>query len=358
MPDNQEYFMFLSDHARQLARTFNLRLPIIQAPMAGVTTAAMVASACEAGILGAFGAGMLEPAAMKSAVEEIRQLTDKPFNLNLFILEDTPPLQISEHAIDGLRRVHKTLNLPDLSPPQKYAPSFSDQFNMLLELRPAMASFTFGILSAAQVAQLHDHGCYVVGTATTLDEVLAWQAVGADAICLQGVEAGGHRGMFLQSEDRGMSLLTLLAEVRAKTALPLIAAGGIMTGQAIAAAQCLGADLVQLGTAFLFCDEASIAPAYRQQLLGAQGHHTKLTRAFSGKFARGIENQFMRDMSGEDALAYPIQNALTGPLRKWAKEQDNPEYMSLWAGQGVGLGRAMPISQLVETLAAEWQQCR
>lgn len=350
--------MFLSHHAKQLADTFHLRYPIIQAPMAGVTTAAMVASACEAGILGSFGAGMLEPAAMKAAVEEIRRLTAKPFNVNLFILEDTPPQQLNDQSVSGLQRVHQALSLPALTPPQKYAPRFSEQFDMLLELAPAMASFTFGILTAAQVAQLRERGCYVVGTATTLDEALAWQTAGADAICLQGVEAGGHRGMFLQPEDRGMSLQTLLAEVRPSVALPLIAAGGIMNGQAIAAAQCLGADLVQLGTAFLFCDEAPIAPAYRQQLLSAQGHHTKLTQAFSGKFARGIENQFMRDMAGEPALAYPIQNALTGPLRKWAKEQDNADYMSLWSGQGVGLGRAMPLSQLVETLAAEWQQCR
>ena len=302
---------------------------------------------------------MLEPSAIKSTVEKIRQLTNKPFNINLFIINDHPKHDWDKLDIEKLQKLHTSLNLPPLELPTKFAPKFSEQFDVLLQLRPEIASFTFGILNKQQITNLHEQGCFVIGTATTVQEALAWEAIGADAICLQGVEAGGHRGMFLKSEDRGMALLPLLIETKAKVKLPLIAAGGIMTGQTIAALQSIGADMVQLGTAFLFCDEANLSPAYRNKLLSSSGHDTKLTQTFSGKLARGIENQFMRELANNETVPiYPIQNALSGPIRKWAKEQNNAEFMSLWAGQGVGMGRPLSMQKLVSTLVDEWYKSK
>ncbi|WP_241170930.1 NAD(P)H-dependent flavin oxidoreductase, partial [Serratia marcescens] len=196
----------------------------------------------------------------------------------------------------------------------------------------------------------------VIGTATTVAEARAWEEAGADFVCVSGSEAGGHRPTFLGDiEQSCVGLMALLPQVVAAVKIPVIAAGGIMNGRGIAAARLLGAQAAQLGTAFLCSPESGIAEAWRAALRNAGDDSTRLTRAFSGRPARGIVNDFMCQMRAEEAqiLPYPVQNALTGDIRQAAAKAGRGEFMSLWAGQGVGLARPMPAAELVATLAAE-----
>lgn len=332
--------------------------PIIQGPMAGGSnTPAMVAAVSEAGGLGSIGASLLSPDTIRSQVAEIRRLTSRPFMLNFFVQGIPSPSQEQvDRAVGLLRPVWSSLGWPELPRPAKWCEDFAAQFELLLELKPAVASFTFDILTAGQVKRLHDAGIFVIGTVTTVEEALAWQAVGADAIVASGVESGGHRGTFIGEQSAAvMEAVPLLAAVLQAVQIPVISAGNIMTGTDIRERLSLGASAVQMGTAFLVTEESGIHPAYKARLLAAQGNPTRLTRAFSGRLARGIENRFMLQMESVEAElpAYPVQNALTGSIRAEAARRGDPELMSLWAGTGVAKSRAMPAAKLMQTLLAE-----
>ncbi|MDA8523054.1 NAD(P)H-dependent flavin oxidoreductase [Acidovorax sp. NCPPB 4044] len=341
-----------------LPSTLGLRLPVFQGPMTGADTPALAAAVSEAGGLGMLGCGMRSPAAMADAAAEVRRRTDRPFGMNLFV-QDTPRPDDAtvQAALARLAPLYARFGLEPAVPAQ-WCEDFAAQFEALLQARPAVASFTFGILPAAQVERLHTAGCTVVGTATTVAEARAWEAVGADAVCASGLEAGGHRGTFLGGFDAAMvGTLALVPQCVDALAIPVVAAGGIMDGRGIAAALALGAQAVQMGTAFLVCDESGIAPAYRQALATARETDTRTTRTISGRPARGIVNAMMDTLAAdEDAVpAYPVQNALTGALRKAAAAQGDAQYLSLWAGQGVALARPQPAAALVERLEAEWR---
>jgi nitronate monooxygenase len=332
--------------------------PIIQGPMAGgANTPAMVAAVSEAGGLGSIGASLLSPDTIRAQVAEVRRLTSRPFMLNFFVQGmPSPSEEEVQKAVGLLRPVWSSLGWPELPLPAKWCEDFGAQFELLLELKPAVASFTFNILSPAQVQRMRDAGIFVIGTVTTIEEALAWQAAGADAIVASGVESGGHRGTFIGEQLAAtMEAIPLLAAVLDAVRIPVISAGNIMTGAEIRERLSLGASAVQMGTAFLTTDESGIHPAYKSRLLAAQGNPTRLTRAFSGRLARGIENRFMRQMEMVEAElpAYPVQNALTGSIRAEAAKRGDPELMSLWAGTGVAKSRAMPAAKLMETLLAE-----
>lgn len=332
--------------------------PIIQGPMAGgANTPAMVAAVSEAGGLGSIGASLLSPDTIRAQVAEVRRLSSRPFMLNFFVQGiPSPSVEEVQKAVGLLRPVWSSFGWPDLPLPAKWCEDFSAQFELLLELKPAVASFTFNILSPAQVRRMHDAGIFVIGTVTTIEEALAWQATGADAIVASGVESGGHRGTFIGEQSAAtMEAIPLLAAVLEAVRIPVISAGNIMTGAEIRERLSLGASAVQMGTAFLTTDESGIHPAYKARLLAAQGNPTRLTRAFSGRLARGIENRFMRQMEMVEAElpAYPVQNALTGTIRAEAAKRGDPELMSLWAGTGVAKSRAMPVAKLMETLITE-----
>lgn len=332
--------------------------PIIQGPMAGgANTPAMVAAVSEAGGLGSIGASLLSPDTIRAQVAEVRRLTSRPFMLNFFVQGIPSPSQEEvARAVGLLRPVWSSLGWPDLPTPAKWCEDFAAQFELLLELKPAVASFTFNILSPAQVKRLRDAGIFVIGTVTTVEEALAWQAAGADAIVASGVESGGHRGTFIGEQSAAaMEAIPLLAAVLEAVRIPVISAGNVMTGAEIRERLSLGAAAVQMGTAFLTTDESGIHPAYKARLLTAQGNPTRLTRAFSGRLARGIENRFMRQMEEVEAEvpAYPVQNALTSSIRAEAAKRGDPELMSLWAGTGVVRCRAMAVANLMETLIAE-----
>lgn len=223
-----------------------------------------------------------------------------------------------------------------------------------MRARPRVFSFTFGAPSAAQIAEVRAAGIFVVGTATTLEEAEALAALGADAVCAQGSEAGGHRGTFIgRAEDALVGTLALTRLVAARVRVPVLAAGGIMDGAGIRAALALGAEAVQLGTAFMLCPEAGTHPAHRTELASAAGRTTVVTRAFSGRAARGVRNRFTDAFERVDAAPFPQQQGLTAELRAAAVALGRADLMQLWAGQGAPLARAMPAAALLRALADE-----
>lgn len=348
-------------NANLLLERLQMRHAIIQAPMAGgMTTPALVAAVSNAGALGSLAGAMLSPDKLLEDVRAIRALTPRPFGINLFVLETpTPAADDVARAIARLDPIRAELGLPPGQPPARFCEPPAAQFDALCEAAPALASFTFGVLPGAAVERLHRHGIMVMGTATHVAEAIAWQDAGADAVCVQGAEAGGHRGTFIgRDEDALIGLAALLPEAVDAVKIPVVAAGGIMDGRGIAAALTLGACAAQLGTAFLATPEAGVHPAYRERLLRANATDTRLTRAFSGRMARGIANTFMDRMADAAVPAYPVQNALTGEIRKAAAARNNSEYMSLWAGQGVHRCRTLGAGQLVCTLADELARAR
>lgn len=340
-----------------LQQRFQLPHPIIQAPMAGgPTTPALVAAVANAGGLGSLAASLLTPEQMVATAAAIRALTDRPFAINLFIMPDAAVnTETAEQGLAYLKPTYAQFDCP-LRLPTKWAESFLPQFDALLSIKPAAASFTFGLLTPAQVNALQAANIAVMGTATTVAEAIAWAEVGADAVCVQGFEAGGHRGTFLNDiDDSLVGLMALLPACVDAVSIPVIAAGGIMDGRGIVAAQALGAAAVQMGTAFLSCPEAALPTPYATALRHASGDQTRLTRLFSGKHARGIVNDFMRVHQAAETTvpAYPIQNALTGPIRAAAKAKGDAEHVSLWAGQGVGLSRQLGAAALIQQLIEE-----
>lgn len=340
----------------QLQQLF--KFPIIQGPMAGgACTPELVAGVSNAGGLGSLAASLMHPALMHEQAAHIRSLTEQPFLINLFVL-DTPapsPAELDRASL-LLKPLWESLGWSALPIPAKWCEDFPAQLDALIALRPAAASFTFGILDPVQVERLHGAGIFVIGTVTTVDEALAWEHVGADAVVASGVEAGGHRGTFLGAQEQAtLSARQLWPAVAAALDIPVIAAGAVMTGVDITSALQLGAQAVQMGSAFLVCDESGIHPAYHQALLRAGDRPTRLTRAFSGRYARGLENRFMLEMESVEKQfpAYPVQNALTGPIRAEAAAKGDTELMSLWAGADIRRARPMPVARLMQTLVAE-----
>lgn len=338
----------------------DLAMPIIQGPMLGATSEKLVAAVSNAGGLGSFAASLQSPEALLKTAASLRQQTEKPFAINLFIqYPGEPDSNAIRAAMERLAPWRTRFDLPEQSIPNAWAEPFLPQFAALVEAAPAVASFTFGILTADQAQALRTRGTAIIGTATTVGEAKAWAEIGADAICAQGLEAGGHRGTFLKDvSESQIGTMSLVATMREAVSLPVIAAGGITDGRAIAAALALGASAVQVGTAYLLAEESSISAPWRRAIEVAEDDSTRLTRAFSGKYARGIENAFMREMRPfeADIPAYPFQNALTQDMRAAAAKAGDPDAISLWAGQSVKLARNGTAAEITERLWRETQE--
>lgn len=346
--------------AARLTALLGVAQPIIGGPMAGVGTPALAAAVSNAGGLGALGVGMMEPAAIEQAIADTRALTDRPFAVNLFI---TP-----QPAVDGeqltrmigrLARYRSELNLPRAKLPSTFAPDSAAQFDAVLAARVPVVSFTFGAMAQAQVDALHAQGSKVIGTATCVREARQLAALGCDAIVASGIEAGGHRATFaVPFEASQVGLFALLPQVAAAVDVPVIAAGGVMTAEQIAAALLLGASGVQLGSALLRTPESGASDAYKAALIDVEDIATRQTRAFSGRPARGVINRMMMELAAVDADTppYPIQNKLTQELRAEANRLGRAEFISLWAGQAAGLARAAPAADVVRDLATQLDQ--
>ncbi len=337
-----------------------LAIPIIQGPMLGVSSEALVLAVSSAGGLGSLAASMLAPEALGQAVARIRAGTDRPFIINLFIQPvANPDMEEVRAAMERIAPWRAKFGLPSQSIPNQWAEAFEPQFAALVEAAPPAVSFTFGILTPDQVAALKARGSWVMGTATTAAEAKAWAEVGADAICAQGFEAGGHRGTFLKDvSESQIGTLSLVSTIREAVDIPVVAAGGITDGKAVAAALAMGAAAAQVGTAYLLSDEATVSAPWRAAIAAVDDDGTRLTRVFTGKYARGIENNFMREMRAVEAEipAYPIQNALTQELRAAAAKAGSAEELSLWAGQSVKLAKPGSAAFITETLWREAQE--
>lgn len=334
-----------------------LAIPILQAPMVGASDGALAIAVSRAGGMGSLAAGALAPQDIGMAVAAIRAATDAPFGVNLLMApKAAPDAAMVDAALARLTPWYAELGLAPPAIPNAFAPDFAGQLKAVIAAAPPVASFTFDILTAEHVRALQAAGTYVVGTATTVAEARAWAEVGADGICAQGFEAGGHRGHFLGEPEASLvGTLPLVATIRAAVQLPVIVAGGIMDGRGVAAALALGAAAVQMGTAFLRADEATTSKPWRRAVAEAGDDATRLTRAFTGRHARGVENRFMRLMHGaqDEVPAYPVQNRLTQPLRAAATQADDPEMISLWAGQGVSLATEGAAGDMIRRWWAE-----
>jgi nitronate monooxygenase len=343
-----------------LTERLGLRHPIIQAPLAGGgDTPELVAAVSEAGAFGFIGAAYLTPPQILEAARAVRARTARPFGVSLFAPLRAPETPKDPRAaLARLAPYYRELGLASPEMPTPTADSFPEQFAAALESAASVFSFTFGVLPEDAIAAIKKRGMFLIGTATNVDEAVTLERAGVDAIVAQGSEAGGHRGTFGEPFEAGMiGTIALVPQVADAVSVPVVASGGIMDGRGIAAALALGASAVQMGTAFLTCDEAGIPPAYKNAILTAHENATRLTTAFSGRPARGIANRFMTEMEatgpGDHILPFPLQNTLTRPLRAAAAKQARPEYLSLWAGQGLRLARRQPASELVARLARE-----
>jgi nitronate monooxygenase len=336
-----------------------LPIPILQAPMVGASSFEMALAVSKAGGMGHLAAGAMASEAIEASVAEMRAQTGAPFGVNLLMAPRVQPQAAEvDRALTRLAPWYAELGEALPAHPNEFAPDFESQLAAVLRAAPPVASFTFGILTRAQVEALQTAGTQVVGTATTVAEARAWAEVGADGVCAQGFEAGGHRGHFLAEVEASLvGTMALVALIRDAVDLPVIAAGGIMDGRGVAAALALGASAVQMGTAFLLADQAAISKPWRHAVETAGDEPTRLTRAFTGRFARGIENRFMRELRQveNEVPAYPVQNRLTQALRAAAAKADEPEMISLWAGQAVGLAQPGDAGELVQ---AWWREAK
>jgi nitronate monooxygenase len=337
------------------------RYPIVQAPMGGgLTTPELVAAVCNAGGLGSLGGAYLTPAQIHDEFRQIRALTNKPVNINLFAGGyERDAVSNPRPMLSLLAAAHEALGLPAPVLPSLPPDPFPSQLEAVVEVRPEIFSFTFGIPSPEAMNRLHQRGILAVGTATTIEEAGLLEKAGVAAIVAQGAEAGAHRGTFLGPFESSMiPTLDLVRGIRGAVSVPVIASGGLMDGPDIARAFAAGANAAQLGTAFLLCPEAGTPRAYRQAILAARADTTVITRAFSGRPARGLRNAFIEKLEGnEDSiLPYPLQNALTRPMRAAAAMKGDAGYLSLWAGQGVTRARCLPAAELIERLAMEMEE--
>jgi nitronate monooxygenase len=330
----------------------DLRVPIVQAPLAGgPSTPELTAAVSGAGAFGFLAAGYKTPDAVRDELRALRSTTPEPFGVNVFVPGSAPEPAAYESYVEGLR-VEAEAHGVKLGEARFEDDAWDAKLELLVADPVAVVSFTFGCPEGDVVGRLHAAGSEVWVTVTDVAEAQEAAGAGADALVVQGVEAGGHRGSFVDGDGAGdYGLLALLQLVRAHVELPLVASGGIATGGAVAAVLCAGADAAQIGTAFLRTPEAGTARAHREAL--AEPAPTRLTRAFTGRQARGIVNRFLREHSAEAPIAYPNVHHATAPLRAAGRTAGDADVLNLWAGQAHELAPEVPAAELVATLASE-----
>ena len=337
-----------------------VQYPILQGPFGGnLSTVKLAAAVSNLGGVGGFGAYTLAPAEIAKADQELRKATDKPYNLNLWVNdidEPTGPLELTRLK-ELFRPYFEEAGVPLPATLPAVSSSFENQVQVILDVRPPVFSFLFGIPSADILEQCRRKGIITAGAATTLDEALALEAAGVDLIIASGMEAGGHRPSFLAPAETSLTgtfVLVQLIKDRVRR-IPVIAAGGIATGKGIAAAMALGADAVQIGTAFLACDESGAPDFHREMLFSDAAKYTVLTRAFTGRLGRGLRNRVTEEMMGreKELLPFPVQSRFMSPLRQAAIPLKKWELIFLWGGQIAPLLKYRRAADLMAALVEE-----
>ncbi len=335
----------------------DLKVPVIQAPMAGgITTPQLVAAVANAGGVGSFGFAYDSSNKIDRQLTKVRKLTTGWVNANFFVFRSTPVQadDLQAKAISALRVLNYAQHEIPKGVREPFFPNLDDQLSPIWQYRPDILTFHLGIPKKSIIEKAKSIGIYVGITATSLQEAQDIQSIGADFIVAQGAEAGGHRGIFDEkSWDQKLSLKKLLIAIKSNIKIPCVGAGGIMDGGHIKHVLSMGASAVQMGTAFVCCHESGASQSYKQYLLTKKNRKVVFTKSFSGRFAKGLQNEFVRMMEGKATLAFPSQNSLTSGLRNYAATSGNGEYQSLWAGDGFSRARQISAKNLVSILQKE-----
>jgi nitronate monooxygenase len=342
-----------------LQELLGIELPIIQAPMAGSQGSALAVAVSNAGALGSMPCAMLSLDAVRNELAAIKAQTNKPFNVNFFChVPPTPNADREAAWRAALAPYYKEYGIDADTIPvgPGRMPFSSEAADVLDEFRPAVVSFHFGLPSAELLARVRTWGSKILSTATTLKEAQWLEAHGVDAIIAQGLEAGGHRGMFLSENlNSQIGTFALLPQMVRAVKLPVIAAGGIADAKGVAAAMALGAAGVQIGTAYLLCPEATTSPVHRAALKSEAARHTALTNLFTGRPARGIANRIMKELGPISTAppAFPLAAAAIAPLRAQAEGRGSGDFSPLWSGQNASGCKEIPAAELTLQLAAD-----
>jgi len=336
--------------------------PILQGPFGGgLSSATLVASVSNAGGLGAYGAHYMAPDAISVLAEEIRRLTSRPFSLNLWVSDHdegglNPSHEEFERHVGRFRPYFEQLGLQVPAYPERFGYKFEDQIGALLDAAPPVFSFVYGVPEPEVLRECRKRGIKTIGAATTAEEAEILDEAGVDLIVASGFEAGGHRTSFLHKPDDSLvGTFALVPQVVDRVRVPVIAAGGIADARGIAAAFALGAQAVQIGTAFLACEESNASAPHRARLLSGGTQVTRLTRAFSGRLARGIVNRLMDDLRSDEAdlAPFPVQGWLVSQLKGEALAQRRTDLLAMWAGQAAPLLRHQTVPDLMRALIEE-----
>lgn len=343
----------------EIQKMLGLEWPLIQAPMAGVQGSALAIAVSEAGGLGSLPCAMLDSESIHAELETITAATDKPYNVNFFC--HTPPPEDSPRESswrETLQPYYEEfgLDIDARAPVEDRAPFGAAAFEVIQDFKPPVVSFHFGLPADELLQAVQGIGSKILCSATTVEEARWLEQKGVDAIIAQGLEAGGHRGMFL-SEDVTTQIgsIALLPQIIEAVDIPVIAAGGIADADGVAAALGIGATAVQIGTAFLLCHEATTSALHRAALKHPSSRHTALTNRFSGRPARGIVNRIMSELGplGDDVAPFPRASIALGPLRKAAEAQGQTDFTSLWSGQNASGCREVPAAEMLRRLVAK-----
>ena len=344
---------------RRVQELLGIELPIIQAPMAGANLSALAIAVSKAGGLGSLPCAMLSADQMRAELETIRRHTSLPINVNFFCHQPPPADPAREQAWkQSLAKYYVELGLDPQAPlpNANRRPFDAAACDLLLELKPEVVSFHFGLPDPELLARVKASGAKILSSATTVDEARWLEQRGCDAIIAQGYEAGGHRGVFLSDDiSTQAGTMVLLPQIVGAVKVPVIAAGGVANARAIMAAFALGAAAVQLGTAYLLCPEATLSPVHRQALKNLKDNGTALTNVFTGRPARGIVNRLIREVGPMSPLApaFPLAGSAIAPLRKHSEAAGSTDFAQMWSGQAGGLCRELPAGELTRQLAAE-----
>ncbi|OXB04409.1 NAD(P)H-dependent flavin oxidoreductase [Flavobacterium pectinovorum] len=336
--------------------------PIMQGPFGGnLSSVELTATVSNAGGLGGYGAYTMSPQEIFDVDKQIKAATNKPYNINLWVSDhDIPQGGLTDDkfakTIQQYQPYFDELGIPLPEKPAPFQSRFENQLDVILDIRPKVFSFMFGVPSADVLEECRKKGIVTVGAATTLDEAIFLEAAGIDMIIASGFEAGGHRPSFLASAESSlMGTFALVQLMREKIKTPIIAAGGIATGKGVAAALALGADAAQIGTAFLATDESNALPIHREMLFSEASKYTTLSRAYTGRLGRGITSRIAKDLIGkeENILPFPLQTTLISPLRKAALEQQKWDMILFWGGQISPILKHTKAKDLMHSLIEE-----